>query len=154
MQLNSNDYFKSIFQTDLNCECLRCFLNGLFIDLDASEIIFLKKARKIVSRLASYPASCPGTLALCVSFHVPTRDDCDIIYYDHETDYAFWSQQIYLKITQCLSENHYMFTVESVWANEKKNRMQLASDSIHPPPTPTHTLTLFYSVTGFAHSGN
>lgn len=89
VQLNSNDYFKSIFQTDLNCECLRCFLNGLFIDLDASEIIFLKKARKIVSRLASYPASCPGTLALCVSFHVPTRDDCDIIYYDHETDYAF-----------------------------------------------------------------
>lgn len=46
VQLNSNDYFKSIFQTDLNCECLRCFLNGLFIDLDASEIIFLKKQER------------------------------------------------------------------------------------------------------------
>lgn len=43
---NCNDYFKNIFQTDLNCECLRCFPNELLIDLDAFEIISLKKQER------------------------------------------------------------------------------------------------------------
>lgn len=53
VKLNCNRDFKSIFQTDLNCECLRSFQNELLIDLDAFEIISLKSKKDMVSKLAS-----------------------------------------------------------------------------------------------------